>query len=474
MAGGPTVGVTGNIYASNALSTTNIFASGNVSATQFITVGAATPGTTGTGTPLTYAVDIITTPASGAASPFIRLGNATGGGGAQVGIDLNPTNASHTGGPAVRISAIDATSGQAHLLFLTSAAGTGQPTERMRITNTGFVGIGTTTPNASLQITGNAFISNAVTTTNLFANTLTMSNAFSVLTVTGNAFISNAVTTTNLFANTLTMSNAFSFLSVTGNAFISNAVTTTNLFSTNVVATSTLRIGAGTIGSNVAIFSNVAGGQNAVVINSNAWVGIGTTNPTSSLVVNGNAAFSTDTFVVPFATVGTLGVLSGATIGPSSTVLGSNLMVLSNASGGSNVTIFTGNTVGISNLAPATTLSVGGTISAIGNVVTSNYGTCPPLTFRQGALGTNWITAGTNNVPLGTGSVNMQCGTGVTATNTLTVTYPLSYAGQPIVLLTAIGAGNSNIWVSTAPTTTNFVVTSNTAAQTFSWMSIGI
>jgi hypothetical protein len=240
----------------------------------------------------------------------------------------------------------------------------------------------------------------------------------------------------------------------------------------NAYFQNTLSVGSGIQGSNVAIFSNVAGGQNAVVINSNAWVGIGTTNPTSTLTVNGNATFLNDTITVPFATMGTLSILSGATIGPSSTVLGSNLLVLSNASG--NVTIFTGNTVGISNLAPATTLSVGGTISALGNVVTSNYGTCPPLTFRQGALGTNWITAGTNNVPVGIGSVNMQCGTGVTATNTLTVTYPLSYAGQPIVLLTAIGAGNSNIWVSTAPTTTNFVVTSNSAAQTFSWMSIGI
>jgi hypothetical protein len=51
--GGPTIGVTGNIYASNAVQTTNIFATGNVTATQFIGVnftpvaGGPTIGVTG-------------------------------------------------------------------------------------------------------------------------------------------------------------------------------------------------------------------------------------------------------------------------------------------------------------------------------------------------------------------------------------------------------------------------------------------
>jgi hypothetical protein len=111
---------------------------------------------------------------------------------------------------------------------------------------------------------------------------------------------------------------------------------------------------AGYSSANLALFtSSTPGGANVVVINSNAWVGIGTTNPTSSLTVNGNASFATDTFTVPFATMGTLNILSGATIGPSSPVLGSNLLVLSNVSGGSNVTIFTGNAMSIGTLAPA-------------------------------------------------------------------------------------------------------------------------
>ena len=157
-------------------------------------------------------------------------------------------------------------------------------------------------------------------------------------------------------------------LHVVGNVYASNSLSTTN-----VVATSTLRVGPGTIGSNVAVFSNIAGGQNIVVINSNAWVGIGTTNPTTSLQVNGNALFSTDTFAVPFATFGTLGVLSGVTIGPSSTVLGSNLMVISNASGGSNVTIFTGNALSIGTLAPLATLHVVGSMGSNLAVFSNGY-----------------------------------------------------------------------------------------------------
>jgi hypothetical protein len=124
-------------------------------------------------------------------------------------------------------------------------------------------------------------------------------------------------------------------------------------------------------------------------------------------------------------------------------------------------------------LAPATTLSVGGTISALGNVVTSNYGTCPPLTFRQGVSAAGWSQAGTTNVPLGTGSVNMQCGAAVCSSGTVTVNFPLSYASNSLVMLTATGTGNGNLWVS-SNTTSSFTVTANTPTQTFNWLCLGI
>lgn len=57
--------------------------------------------------------------------------------------------------------AVDGTPGASadmpgRLVFATSADGSATPTERMRITSTGSVGIGTTTPSAMLQVTGNS------------------------------------------------------------------------------------------------------------------------------------------------------------------------------------------------------------------------------------------------------------------------------------------------------------------------------
>ena len=229
--------------------------------------------------------------------------------------------------------------------------------------------------------------------------------------------------------------------------------------------------------SNIAYFSNVAGGSNVVVINSNAWVGIGTSNPSAPLTVNGNATFLNDTIAVPFATMGTLSILSGATIGASSTVLGSNLMVLANVSGGSNVTVFTGNTVGISNLAPATTLSVGGTISALGNATT--FGTLAPVTWRQGtASSTNWSigTGVLSNYGLGALQVQIQCGSNTIPASTLTqvVTFPSPYVNNPIVMVTPY-ALVSTFFVS-AVSGTSFTLTIPSTATTvpFEWMSIGI
>ena len=498
-----TLHVTGNIYASNALSTTNVFAS------NILQVGSGTIGSNvalfsnigggsnvvvinsnawvgiGTGNPQTplhvstsSGLDTVRfydssgifgmtiTPKNGFAGgvvPFSQIGDlviANPGG----PISMGPQNYSSTAGLGlgIRISSN----------FLTGNVTLFANTQFFTVTNSG-IGVGIATPSANLHVTGNVFASNALTTRNVFASNIlqvgsgTIGSNVALFSNIGGG--SNVVVINSNAWVGIGTTNPTSTLHVAGNIYASNAITTQNIFASNI-----LQVGSGTIGSNVALFSNISGGSNVVVINSNAWVGIGTTNPTSPLTVTGNASFAADTFTVPFATVGTLQTLSGATIGPVTTTLGSNLLVISNVSGGSNVTVMTGNAMGISNVAPATTLSVGGTISALGNVVTSNYGTCPPLTYRQGAAGTNWTTAGTTNVPVGTGYVNMQCGSNVCTAGTSTVTFPLSYSGQPIVILTAVGTGNSNIWVSTAPTLTNFVVTANTSTQQFSWMSVGI
>jgi hypothetical protein len=204
--------------------------------------------------------------------------------------------------------------GRAGLNFYTG----GGAVNSFTILSSGFVGVGVQNPTCTLQVNGTTV----------------------ALATTGGGTVG--------FGTTQPTAN----LQVVGNVFASNALTAPSLF-----ASSNITVGGGSVGSNIAVFSN---GTNITVINSNAWVGIGTTNPTSSLQVNGNASFATDTFTVPFATVGTMGVLSGLTIGSSSTVLGSNLMVISNTSGGSNVTIFTGNAIGINTTLPTQALHVVG------------------------------------------------------------------------------------------------------------------
>jgi hypothetical protein len=97
------------------------------------------------------------------------------------------------------------------------------------------------------------------------------------LDVTGNLYVSNALTTTNVFATRYYgdagfMSNisSSSIVQPFANLVVSNALTTTNVFVSNG-----LDVGPGTLGSNVVVFSNVSGGANTFVMDSNARVSIG-------------------------------------------------------------------------------------------------------------------------------------------------------------------------------------------------------
>ena len=121
-------------------------------------------------------------------------------------------------------------------------------------------------------------------------------------------------------------------------------------------------------------------------------------------------------------------------------------------------------------------LSVSGQISAIGNTVSASYGVCPPLTARQGvAASTNWNPSGgtQGNFFLNSGVVSMQAGSNTMAASPTTITFPIAYVNNPIVLLTPYSTtAASTPWVS-AITTTNFQVTW-AAVGTFEWISIGI
>ena len=121
-------------------------------------------------------------------------------------------------------------------------------------------------------------------------------------------------------------------------------------------------------------------------------------------------------------------------------------------------------------------LSVTGQISAIGNTVSSSYGVCPPLTARQGvAASTAWNPSGgtQGNFFLNSGVVSMQAGSNTMAASPTTITFPIAYVNNPLVLITPYSTtATTNPWVS-AITATNFQVTW-TNFGTFEWISIGI
>ena len=111
------------------------------------------------------------------------------------------------------------------------------------------VGIGTSVVSANLSVTGNVYVSNALATTNLFANTITLSNASA--TITGNLYVSNAITTTN--ANILSIQTS-NLIPATQGLFMnlqSNFTLTSNWYG-NI---------AGTITSNLYTLFNGTGGQ---------------------------------------------------------------------------------------------------------------------------------------------------------------------------------------------------------------------
>ena len=97
------------------------------------------------------------------------------------------------------------------------------------------------------------------------------------------------MTTTNVFATTANVETLnvwqvsnLSSLSLTNNLYAANAVTTTNVFVSNG-----LDVGPGTLGTNVVVFSNISGGSNVFVMDSNGRIGIGKTNPGVALDVVG-------------------------------------------------------------------------------------------------------------------------------------------------------------------------------------------
>jgi hypothetical protein len=138
---------------------------------------------------------------------------------------------------------------------------------------------------STINVTGNIYASNAITTTNLTCAGFTsnISNTifnYSTLTVPFvNCTTLNVYSASNVLTLSIPGSTGQTSINVTGNAYVSNALSTTNVFVSNG-----LDVGPGTLGSNVVVFSNISGGANTFVMDSNGRVTIGSTYSGGSLL----------------------------------------------------------------------------------------------------------------------------------------------------------------------------------------------
>ena len=345
------------------------------------------------------------------------------------------------------------------------------------------VGLGTTSPNSNLQVVGNVYASNAVTTTNIFGNTLTLSNAMSTLNVVGSVIAStlygsiagsnvgafsnlvsaNALVTTNLFANTLALSNATSTLNVVGSVIAStfygsiagsnvgafsnlvsaNALVTTNLIANTLTmsnATSTLNVIGSVIastfygvvaGSNTGSFLSVSANtltlsNAAASITGNLYVSNALSSANAFLSGNLNVQQTANIFVANIANIYTTNIVGfvgsqwtgqiGSTIyyinpvGIGTSVSTSNLTVTGN--------IYVSNAIYTSNLILGG-LTTGGFLQAQGAGNVASVSTIP-----IGSGGTNQTTYGTTGGILYYDGTRFQAASGITAStaSTLNVT----------------------------------------------------
>jgi len=483
--------VQGNAFASNAVTTTNVFAT--------ISANATTLNTT----------SIFTT-----SSGFLGISTA-----AQTGTALNVTGNifttnSFTGG---QISVLNSNSLSANSLNLGVTANVG-------------VGTAPVAGGAILAVQGNAFISNAVTTTNVYAttsaNVLTLNTgpifttaagflgvgtstpSGTALYVQGNVYASNALAAPNVQAltmNVTALANVQNFklatgqfvgiggttptgnaLEVSGNAFFSNAIRSTNVFSTLA--------NSGTLNT-LSIFTQ------------NSFLGVGTATASgTTLFVPGNVYASTATntpaMFTPAAnvsasgnaltvTAGTIGIGGGGASGATLTVTGN--LYASNAVTTTNVTAATAN---VSRFANVTTLAQipvislgtsGANLSVRGNVVVSDGFTVTNVF----AVRANTATMNTLSItaPVGVGATNAS-GTALYvqgnlyASNALTTpnilatsmnvasTLNLNSLSATLIVANAVTFTGSNLVVANAITTPNVFATNVNAAQ-FVSLSVG-
>jgi hypothetical protein len=214
--------VTGNIYASNSLVTTNIFASREILAGI---PGQTTMNVTGN----IYASNSLTT-----------------------------TNL-FTAGMRSNVTSTTFNYDNLAIPFITCATLNVESTSRLDVvTITGEPGL------TSLNVTGNIYASNSLTTTNIFANReiLAGTPGQTTLNVTGNIYASNAITTTNVTVTGFLEADSTWMLGVSGTTqrtFRSGRVTGLSGVTDTVQGTATVTFGYTAASTNYRVIATVDG-----------------------------------------------------------------------------------------------------------------------------------------------------------------------------------------------------------------------
>ncbi|MBI4991851.1 MAG: hypothetical protein HZB99_01415 [Candidatus Harrisonbacteria bacterium] len=188
------------------------------------------------------------------------------------GFDSSQFSAQSKGRITVRASENWSSTNQGtYFTFDTTQTGGTTRTEKMRLTDTGKLGIGTTTPAQQLAVQGNALFSGDITVANI--------NATGTLTVSGLATLGNASTTQ------ISSTGSSYFATLGGNVGIG---TTTPSFSLVI---------NGSTGQNLFQIATSTN-QGILVIDASGHVGIGTTSPQAALAVENTGDNTKPAFLI--------------------------------------------------------------------------------------------------------------------------------------------------------------------------------
>ncbi|OHB20756.1 MAG: hypothetical protein A2854_00535 [Parcubacteria group bacterium RIFCSPHIGHO2_01_FULL_56_18] len=222
----------------------------------------------------------VSTASANAIANMAIFGNAGAGLGAGARIYLSGN--SNTARAAYLEGAVLNGSTNAHYLSFGTSAGGSLPSEHMRITDTGNVGIGTTSPFAKLSVVGEVVARNFTATssnaTSTFTNFVVTGNASTTnLTVSGLGAASCDVKSTNgvlsCGSDATGSGSAFPFTPTDNFGLLTSATSSTLLLTNGLHASSTVRFGNAAVGGQF-FFDGAIGN-----------LGLGTTSPFATLQI---------------------------------------------------------------------------------------------------------------------------------------------------------------------------------------------